>query len=90
MKNKRKETIKDLFDLTGKTALVTGASGGLGRDAARAYAECGAKVALLARRKEKLEDVVEEISQLGGEAIAIQCDVTDEEIVKDAVEEVIQ
>lgn len=90
MEDERKETTKDLFDLTGKTALVTGASGGLGRDAAKVYAKYGAKVALLARRKEKLDDVVEEITQLGGEAIAIQCDVTNEEIVKDAVEEVIQ
>jgi gluconate 5-dehydrogenase len=41
------------FDLTGKVAVVTGASGGLGADAARAYAQSGAKVALLARRKNR-------------------------------------
>lgn len=82
--------MKNLFDLTGKTVLVTGASSGLGADSAKAYAEYGARVALLARRKGKLEDVSEEIRQLGGESIAIQCDVTDEEMVKNAVEEVIQ
>ena len=49
--------MKNYFDFTGKVAVVTGASSGLGADAAKAYAECGASVALLARRKEKLADV---------------------------------
>lgn len=44
-----------LFDLTGKVAVVTGASSGLGADAALAYAEAGADVALLARRMDKLD-----------------------------------
>lgn len=78
-----------LFDLTGKVAVVTGASSGLGADAARAYAEQGANVALLARRKEKLDDVVKEIEASGKKAIAVQCDVSKEENVKHAVEEVL-
>lgn len=81
--------MSDLFDLTGKVAVVTGASSGLGADAARAYAAQGAKVALLARRKEKLGSVVGEIGQAGGEAIAVPCDVSDEESVKKAVEAVL-
>lgn len=79
-----------LYDLTGKVAVVTGASSGLGADAARAYAKAGAKVALLARRKEKLAAVVEEIKKAGGEAIAVATDVSNEESVKAAVAEVVK
>ncbi len=79
----------NLFDLTGKVAVVTGASSGLGADAARAYAAQGADVALLARRKEKLEAVVEEIAATGRKAIAVPCDVSKEDSVKAAVEEVL-
>ena len=54
-----------MFDLTDKVAVVTGASSGLGADSARAYAQNGANVVLLARRKEKLEQVAAEISGMG-------------------------
>ena len=80
--------MNNLFDSTGKVAIVTGASSGLGADASRAYAEYGASVALLARRKDKLDNVVKEIEDKGGKALAVQCDVSDEESVKTAVEEV--
>lgn len=79
----------NLFDLTGKVAVVTGASSGLGADAARAYAEQGAHVALLARRKEKLDSVVKEIEAAGHKAIAVQCDVSNEESIKKAIDEVL-
>lgn len=78
-----------LFDLSGKVAVVTGASSGLGADAAMAYAEAGANVALLARRKEKLDDMVTKIAAAGHHAIAVQCDVSDEESVKAAVDTVL-
>lgn len=78
-----------LFDLTGKVAVITGASSGLGADAARGYAAEGADVALLARRKEKLAEVAKEIEATGRKAIAVQCDVSDEESVKAAVQEVL-
>jgi gluconate 5-dehydrogenase len=78
-----------MFDLNGKIAVVTGASSGLGAAAARAYAESGADVALLARRKEKLEAISGEIGDLGKRALAVQCDVTHEESVKAAVQEVL-
>lgn len=79
-----------LYSLDGKIAVVTGASSGIGADAALAYARAGAHVALLARRVEKLEEVVAQIHDLGQNAIAVQCDVTDEESVKNAIEEVIK
>ena len=79
----------NLFDLTGKTAVVTGASSGLGADAALAYAGAGADVALLARRIEKLKDVKAEIEKTGRKAIAVRCDVTDEESVKNAMQTVL-
>lgn len=78
----------NLFDLTGKVAVVTGASSGLGADAARAYAAYGADVALLARRKDKLDAVVKEIEAMGRNAIAIACDVSNEQNVKQAIDEV--
>lgn len=77
-----------LFDLSGKVAVVTGASSGLGADAARAYAECGADVALLARRKDRLQILAAEIEKTGRKALAVACDVSDEQNVREAVAEV--
>lgn len=77
----------NLFDLSGKVALVTGASSGLGRDAALAYAEYGADVALLARRQERLEEVAAEIEKMGRKALPVACDVTREDAVKAAVQQ---
>lgn len=65
-------------DLTGRVAVVTGASSGMGRATALLLATRGAKVALLARRKDALDAVAAEIQQLGGEAIALTTDVTDQ------------
>lgn len=79
---------KNLFDLTGKVAVVTGASAGLGADAALAYAEAGADVALLARRAEKLKEVKAKIEETGRKVIAVACDVTSEESVKAAIQKV--
>jgi NAD(P)-dependent dehydrogenase (short-subunit alcohol dehydrogenase family) len=64
------------IDLTGQTALVTGASSGLGLRFARALAKCGAKVALAARRLDRLEAIAEEIRADGGEAVAVPLDVS--------------
>lgn len=75
-----------MFELNGKIAVVTGASSGLGKDAAIAYAKAGADVALLARRMDKLETVAEEIRSLGRKALAVACDVSDEESVKQAID----
>jgi len=67
----------DLFSLKGRAALVTGASSGLGRQFARALADNGASVALVARRLDRLEELKKEIEAAGGKAIAIEADVTD-------------
>lgn len=67
----------DLFSLKGRVALVTGASSGLGIQFAKALADNGAAVALVARRAERLASLKNEIESQGGSAIAIEADVTD-------------
>lgn len=66
------------FDLSGRVALVTGASSGLGENFARILAGAGAKLVLAARRTDRLERVCAEIKAGGGDAIAVTMDVTDE------------
>lgn len=77
-----------LFDLTGKVAIVTGASSGLGVQFAKALAKQGANVAVVARRVEKLETVKAEIESLGVKCLAVKCDVAKVEEIKGAVEEI--
>jgi NAD(P)-dependent dehydrogenase (short-subunit alcohol dehydrogenase family) len=66
------------FDLTGRVALVTGASSGIGRRFALQLAASGAKVVIAARRVALLEELRAEIEGAGGEALAVAMDVTDE------------
>lgn len=65
-----------LFSLANRTALVTGASSGLGRHFAGVLSHAGATVVVAARRMDKLEEVVAEISEKGGNALAVEMDVT--------------
>lgn len=78
-----------MFDLTGRVAVVTGASAGLGRQLSLALAKQGADIAILARRVEKLEEVAKEIRALGVKCLPVGCDVTDSEKVNEACEKVI-
>ena len=71
--------------LAGKRALVTGASRGIGRAIAIAYAHEGADVALLARDESKLAEVADEVEALGQRAVVLVCDVTDPDAVSGAV-----
>ena len=67
----------EMFDLTGRVAMVTGASSGLGTQFARALADNGAAVALVARRVDRLTALRDAIEAQGGRAVAIEADVTD-------------
>jgi NAD(P)-dependent dehydrogenase (short-subunit alcohol dehydrogenase family) len=67
----------DLFSLNGRVALVTGASSGLGTQFAKALADNGASVVLVARRADRLLDLQQSIEATGGRALAIEADVTD-------------
>lgn len=86
-----KETIhaKLSVDLTGQTALVTGASQGLGRAIAVGLAKAGASVACVARNVEKLQATVAEITAAGGTAAAFACDVTNGESVQKTIDDVL-
>jgi NADP-dependent 3-hydroxy acid dehydrogenase YdfG len=65
--------------LDGKVVVITGASSGIGEATAEALAEEGATVVVAARREERLSELVERLNGDGGRALAVECDVTDEE-----------
>lgn len=78
-----------MFSLKDKTALVTGASQGIGRVTSLALADAGAKVAVAARTAEKLSVLVGEIESAGGQALSIVMDVADARQVKNGFQEVL-
>ena len=82
---------KDLFDLSGRVSLVTGCSGGLGVQMAKALAAKGSNLVIIARRYEKLVEVKNEIEQTYGvEVLPLQCDITNTEAVETMVDEAIK
>jgi len=78
----------DLFSLANRTALVTGASSGLGRHFAAVLSKAGADVVVAARRMDRLEELAEEITRAGGRALPVEMDVTSEESVSGAFAEI--
>ena len=80
-------TVENLFDLTGRVALVTGGAGWLGRAMCQALAECGARVVLASRNVERCRAVAVE---LPGEALAFPLDVNDEAAVRGCVDRVVE
>src|SRR5215210_8611989 len=74
-----------IFRLDGRTVVVTGASSGVGHRFAQVVAGAGATVIVAARRRERLDALVGELRSHGGQAIAVECDVT----VDSAVEEMV-
>lgn len=80
--------MKNYFNLEGNVAVITGASTGLGLQMARALANQGSNVVLMARRQELIEQNAAEIEkEFGVKALAIKCDITDTENVKEAVKQ---
>ena len=77
---------RELFDLTGKTAIVTGGGSGIGRQMAQALAESGANVVLCARKVERCEQAATELSRLGVRALGLRCDVREPEEVQAVVD----
>src|ERR1700726_3218434 len=69
--------VKKLFDLTGRVAIITGGSVGLGRQMAEGLAEMGANLVLCARKKERCEQAATELQKLGVKTLALSCDVKD-------------
>ena len=83
--------MKNYFDLTGKVALVTGCSTGLGVQMAKALANQGCNIIPLARREEKIKEVAKMlISEYGVEALPIQCDITDTAKVEEAIDKALE
>lgn len=69
---------------------ITGASSGIGKELALQYAARGRAVAISARRMELLENLALEINNSGGDALAVSCDVTDVQSIKNAVEQIVK
>jgi NAD(P)-dependent dehydrogenase (short-subunit alcohol dehydrogenase family) len=75
-----------LFDLSGKTAIVTGGGKGVGRQLAQGLAEAGANIVVCARKPDRCDEAAAELEQLGVRALGLGCDVRDPEQVQAVVE----
>ena len=79
------------FDLKGQVALVTGCSGGLGVQMAKALASQGCNIVAVARRQDKLDEVAKEIKdEFGVETLALRCDITDTDMVNETVAKAVE
>ena len=82
--------MKNLMDLTGKVAIVTGASRGIGESIAEHFAQAGAKVVLASRKQETLDEVAARIQEKGGEALAIAAHTGTKETLVALVEKTVE
>ena len=78
--------VRELFDLSGKTAIVTGGGSGIGRQMAQALAEAGANLVLCARKVERCEQAAAELANLGVRTLGLKCDVRDPDEVQAVVD----
>lgn len=82
------KSIEERFSLKGRVALVTGASSGFGAHFAAVLAQAGAKVAVAARRADRIESVVRDIREQGGDAFAVEIDVASRDSINGAFDQV--
>ncbi|HET9020083.1 MAG TPA: SDR family NAD(P)-dependent oxidoreductase, partial [Acetobacteraceae bacterium] len=83
-------SVRQLFDLTGEVAVITGGSRGLGLQIAEALGEMGAKLALTARKADELDEAVQHLAAQGVEAAAFPCDLSKPEAIDPLVDAVLQ
>ncbi len=82
--------VKELFDLSGKIAIVTGGGRGLGQQIAEGFAEAGANVVVCSRKEEACQEVSEKLKQLGVDSLALKCDVTNPDDIRNVVEKTVE
>ncbi|RBP96588.1 gluconate 5-dehydrogenase [Cytobacillus firmus] len=82
--------VMDLFDLTGKTALITGGGRGLGAQIAEGFAEAGANIVLCSRKVEACQETADRLAILGVKTLALSCDISKPEDVHKVVEETVK
>jgi NAD(P)-dependent dehydrogenase (short-subunit alcohol dehydrogenase family) len=82
--------VSELFSLKGKVAIVTGGGRGLGEQIAVGFAEAGANVVVCSRRVEACEEVSQKLKEIGVESLALKCDITNPEDVKNVVDQTVE
>lgn len=82
--------VKQLFDLTNKTAIVTGGGTGIGKQIAFAYAEAGANVVLCSRKVEVCQEVCNQLNEMGVNSLALKCDVSNPDDINYVISETLK